>query len=71
MVITGRSGDQRIDGTGTFTTAAKSEAVRAGTTPIELVDGDRLCDLPEHHGIGVQVRQVEQVTVDSHFFADV
>lgn len=56
--------------TGTFTAAAKDEAVRPGTTPIDLVDGDRLCGLLKRYELGVQTRQVEQVTVDPQYFAD-
>ncbi len=40
--------------TGTFTTGAKAEAMRPGTTPIDLVDGDRLCELLKRYELGVK-----------------
>jgi restriction system protein len=30
---------------GTFTADAKKEATRDGAPPVDLIDGDRLCDL--------------------------
>lgn len=58
--------------TGRFTTEAKREASRDGATPIELIDGDKLCDLLKRYELGVttRVRQVEDVSVDAGFFAD-
>ena len=43
--------------TGRFTRAAADEAGRAGA-PIDLVDGDRLCDLLLQYEIGVRARPV-------------
>ena len=47
--------------TGTFTREAKTEAVRDGAPPVDLIDGDELCELLREYGIGVrvQVRTVE------------
>ena len=50
--------------TGVFTERARDEARRGGA-PIDLIDGDRLCDLLREAGIGVQMRP----TVDADFFA--
>jgi restriction system protein len=59
--------------TGSFTGDAKREATRDGAPPIDLIDGDGLCDLLKKYELGVQttVRQVEEITVHSEFFADV
>jgi restriction system protein len=55
--------------TGTFTRDAQNEAVRAGA-PVELIDGDRLCDLLKEFNLGVEVteRVEEVVTVVPGFF---
>jgi restriction system protein len=54
--------------TGTFTPEAKKEANRDGVPPVDLIDGDRLCDLLKDYELGV--RTVKVVTVDAAFFAD-
>ena len=56
--------------TGTFTAAAAAEARRDGAPPVDLVDGDQLCDLLKHYGIGVTTtpRVVEDVEVDVDYF---
>lgn len=58
---------------GSFTSEAKREATRDGAPPVDLIDGDRLCDLLKEYELGVRVavRQVEDVFVDASFFADV
>lgn len=57
--------------TGTFTREAEREAERAGAKPIELIGGDRLCDLLKRHQVGLAVESVERVTVDLDFFKSV
>jgi restriction system protein len=54
-------------------TATKAEATRDGPPPIDLIDGSRLCDLLKEYDLGVKttVRQVEDVTVDTEFLADI
>jgi restriction system protein len=56
--------------TGSFTRDAQSEATRDGAPPVELIDGDRLCDLLKEFRLGVDVRQrvAEDVTVSLGFF---
>jgi restriction system protein len=58
--------------TGTFTAEAKKEANRDGATPIELIDGDKLCDLLQQYDLGVRItkRVVEDVEVVAEFFQD-
>ena len=54
--------------TGNFTRDAREEASRHGAKRIDLVDGQRLCDLLKEREIGVHVRMVEEVTVDDDYF---
>lgn len=56
--------------TGSFTKDATAEANRDGAPPVELIDGDRLCDLLREYGLGVKVTQrvEEDVTVVESFF---
>ena len=55
--------------TGTFTSESKKEAVRDGAPPVELIDGERLCDLLKEYRIGLKVEQIERVTFDRQLFA--
>lgn len=59
--------------TGTFTGDAKAEATRDGAPPLDLIDGNRLCDLLKEYELGVRTttRQVEDVQVDPDFFAEI
>ena len=56
--------------TGTFSPGARQEATRDGVPPIDLIDGDALCDLLKRHRVGVQVtpRTVEDVVVDERWW---
>ena len=56
--------------TGTFTAAAEREAGRDGAPPIDLINGDRLCDLLKEYGlgVGVEIERVERVSVDPAWF---
>lgn len=56
--------------TGTFTKAARSEATRDGAPPIELIDGEALCDLLKDYELGVRVteRTVEDIDVEDDYF---
>jgi len=58
--------------TGSFTKDAQNEANRDGAPPVELVDGDRLCDLLKDYRLGVEVRQrtEEEVVAHPEFFAE-
>jgi restriction system protein len=59
--------------TGTFSKDARAEATRDGAPPVELIDGDDLCDLLKEYEIGVQTTQrvVEEVRVEDQFFETV
>lgn len=71
--MAGRGDKGLLITTGTFTSEAKAEATRDGPPPIDLIDGNRLCDLLKEYDLGVKttVRQVEDVTVDTEFFTDI
>ncbi|WP_419738697.1 restriction endonuclease [Ruegeria sp.] len=57
--------------TGNFTAQASDEATRDGATAIDLIDGDRLCDLLKENDLGVATQMIEAVTIDEKFFASV
>lgn len=71
--MAGRGDKGLLITTGTFTAEAKKEAARVGTQPIDLIDGDRLCELLREHRLGVTVtpRTVEDVEVDELFFKEI
>jgi hypothetical protein len=50
-----------------------SNATRDGAPPIDLVDGDRLCELLKRYDLGVRTvtRTVEDITIDAAFFGDI
>jgi len=54
--------------TGSFTRDAVQEASRDGAPAIDLIDGHDLCALLKELRLGVNVEQVEQVTVESNWF---
>lgn len=56
--------------TGTFTYNAKQEAVREGTKPIDLIDGEMLVEKMKELGLGVRVRAEEVVEVDKEWFSN-
>ena len=55
--------------TGAFTTQASDEARREGAIAIDLVDGDRLCDLLKENGLGVET--VESVRIHEDWFKSI
>ncbi len=70
--MSGRGEKGLLITTGTFTSEAKRESTRDGAPPVDLIDGDQLCDLLKQYELGVHcsVRQIEDVAVDSGFFAE-
>jgi restriction system protein len=71
--MAGRGDKGLLITTGSFTGDAKREATRDGAPPIDLIDGDSLCELLKKYELGVRttVRQVEEIAVRREFFADV
>jgi len=51
---------------------AKQEATRDGAPPVDLIDGERLCDLLREYEPGVRrtIRQIGDVDVVPEFLAD-
>ena len=70
--MSGRGEKGLLITTGTYTPEAKRESTRDGAPPVDLIDGDQLCDLLKQYELGVHctVRQIEDVTVDPEFFAE-
>jgi len=56
--------------TGTFTRSARDEASRDGASPVQLIDGEDLCDLLKEHELGVvtRIRTIEDIEVDTSWF---
>lgn len=55
--------------TGNFTREAKKEATRDGAPPIDLIDGEMLCEKLKELSLGVNTKLVEEVEVDEVFFS--
>ncbi len=71
--MAGRGDKGLLITTGGFTADAKKEATRDGAPAIDLIDGDRLCELLKRYELGVktETRTVEDVRIERHFFADI
>lgn len=54
--------------TGHYTSAASEEATRDGAIAIDLIDGDRLCDLLQENRLGVATEMVERVRINGSWF---
>lgn len=54
--------------TGTFTREAIKEATRDGAPPIDLIDGELLCDKLKELKLGIETKQTETVEVKSEWF---
>lgn len=54
--------------TGRFTAGAVAEASRDGGAPVELINGEMLCELLKKYSIGVEIKMVESVSIDKNFF---
>jgi restriction system protein len=68
--MAGRGDKGLLITTGTFTSDARKESKRDGAPPIDLIDGDRLCDLLKENSLGVETttRTVEDVVIEPEFF---
>lgn len=55
--------------TGNFTRDARKEATRDGAPPIDLIDGELLCEKLKEFSLGVNTRVVEEIDVDELFFS--
>ncbi|MGV7004498.1 hypothetical protein SDC9_124871 [bioreactor metagenome] len=57
--------------TGAFTRDAIKEATRDGASPIDLIDGEDLVDMLKQLRLGVEVRMVEEVDVNTAWFENI
>lgn len=69
--VTGQFEKGLLITTGSFTGEAQKEAVNPGAMVIDLVDGERLCDLLKELELGVKTERVERITVDAAWFGAV
>jgi len=71
--MAGRGDKGLLITTGSFSKDARQEATRDGAQPIELIDGDLLCDLLKQYELGVETvpRIEEDITVRPDFFTDI
>lgn len=56
--------------TGLFTPEAKREATRDGAPVLDLIDGEALATLLKKHGLGIETKQVEEVTIFKSWFTE-
>jgi restriction system protein len=57
--------------TGSFTGQASDEATRDGAIAIDLIDGERLCELLKENRLGVETEMVEKVIVRPNWFNEI
>lgn len=69
--MAGRGDKGLLITTGTFTSEAKKRSHTRRSSPIDLIDGERLCELLKEHQLGVRttIREVEEIDVNVTFFA--
>jgi restriction system protein len=68
--MAGRGDKGLLITTRSFIKDAQNEANRDGAPPVELIDGDRLCELLAEYRLGVEIREHVQLehTIDASFF---
>jgi len=54
--------------TGNFTREATKEATRDGAPPIDLIDGEALCDKLKELGLGLKTRTIEIVDISKDWY---
>lgn len=54
--------------TGTFTKEALREATRDGAPPIDLIDGELLCEKLKELKLGVETTLIEHITINSNWY---
>ncbi|MCU0353873.1 MAG: restriction endonuclease [Cytophagales bacterium] len=65
----GRADKGLLITTGTFTRDAIKEATRDGAPPIDLIDGELLCEKLKEFKLGVSTEFVEQVQINTDWFS--
>lgn len=66
----GRADKGLVITTGTFTREAIKEATRDGAPPIDLIDGELLCDKLKELKLGVETKLTETVNLKNDWFAN-
>lgn len=56
--------------TGTFTREAIKEATRDGAPPIDLIDGELFCEKLKELNLGVTIKQIEDIEVNTTWFKE-
>ena len=69
--LQGRADKGIFISTGSFTKSANDEATRDGAIAIDLINGERLCNLLKEHSLGVTTKLVEEVSVNEDWFFEV
>lgn len=64
----GRTDKGLIITTGSFSPDARREATRDGAPPIDLIDGESLCEKLKELSLGVETKLVEQISVRPDWF---
>lgn len=64
----GRTDKGLIITTGSFSPDARREATRDGAPPIDLIDGEALCEKLKELSLGVETKLVEKVSVRTDWF---
>jgi len=64
----GRADKGLVITTGTFTREAIKEATRDGAPPIDLIDGEMLCDKLKELKLGVETKLIESVEIRNDWF---
>ncbi|MEQ8651361.1 MAG: restriction endonuclease [Kiloniellales bacterium] len=57
--------------TGNFTSQSYEEATRDGAIAIDLIDGERLCELLKQYDLGVTTEMIEKVTILEDWFKSI
>jgi restriction system protein len=69
--MVGRSDKGLFLTTGTFTAEARREGTRDGAPPLDLIDGEQLCDLLKDRRMGLRTEVVEKTIVVASYFTDI
>lgn len=67
----GRADKGLIITTGTFTREAIKEATRDGAPPIDLIDGELLCDKLKELKLGVDIKLTETIEIKNEWFNNI
>ncbi|MEL1255597.1 restriction endonuclease [Flavobacterium sp. DGU38] len=57
--------------TGNFTREAIKEATRDGAPPIDLIDGELLCDKLKEFNLGVKTELIEEISINAEWFSKI